>query len=294
MFIFKIVGPVLLILAGLFQFFIDHIWTDRRTKSYKNARKIYIGIVILAGIFSIITISVDHTKSKDTISYLTTLKKTADSTLAISEIRELEAKQDRSNLLKNIESLRQKLNPFIALAQSKYPNLETDDALRYLRQDLQELKNKTDNLQKQTTQLEKRVHYTNLLPQFRTRIIVALKEVLEKNQGQDIKINVIEEMGNRARHQLCEEIISILKEAGFKNINHIGQQSYWRGSLTALKFLTNENCENLARNLFSPFINQLFLTKPDARFDSNLQMYEFTIHLVGEPLFNSNGCVSFE
>lgn len=150
MFWLKLTGPILLILVSFFRVIIAHIWADRRTKKYKNVRRIYISTIILAGIFSIVTISIDDKKSSDTISYLSSLKDTADSTSAILESRELEAKQERKNLLSNIDSLQQMLDPFIKYAMKKYPNSKPNDALQHLENDIRNLKVKTNILEQKS------------------------------------------------------------------------------------------------------------------------------------------------
>ncbi|MDP2981722.1 MAG: hypothetical protein Q8O92_00140 [Candidatus Latescibacter sp.] len=166
MFLIKIISPILVLILTLVQFYIDHRWKDRRTKKYKYAKILFIVIIFVAVVFTIITTVIDYQNEQNTKKQLDDLKKLTILTDLNAVHREKQAISERESLKIKLVDLQDKLDPFLEIAKSKYPRLPTEEALKYLSQEIENIKQKTEIIESATKDRKLTEMQTNQLIAF--------------------------------------------------------------------------------------------------------------------------------
>ncbi len=135
--------------------------------------------------------------------------------------------------------------------------------------------------------------YRELSSNIKNEMTLLLKKLREQYNNVNVKISVTSEKGNQVRHRVAEEISAIIASARFdaKLAQPILRFSNDTSDVV-IKY--NENDTELVKDL-SKVLNLLFKgTSFLAKKDTNLQRYELQIIIAGDPLFSSNGTVTFQ
>ncbi len=132
MLVLKIVSQCIVGIASLIAILIDYKWHDKRKKLFKRLRLFLILLAILGLGFSVTLTVIDDRDKSTEISNL-------NSQLAMATDK-LDTIQESSKRVEN------KLQPFLDLAAYRFPDLDTNSALKKLRTELQLLNDRTDYL----------------------------------------------------------------------------------------------------------------------------------------------------
>ena len=204
----KILSPISIFGVFILNLIIDHYWRDKRTKRYKLTRKALIIVMILFTIVSVILI--------------------------------VESDSD-------LNELHKKIDPFIEIAQNKFPNKNIDNALKKLPNEfnmlnakLMEAKNERANLKVEINSLESKLDpfiklalnkYPNISIEEALEKLAGEIEILKKQSAELAKADKQIATQNIYRpliDHLRGDIISRLKSLGqkYKNYNILITVSY--------------------------------------------------------------------
>jgi len=277
----NILTPILICLIYLLQQFIEYKWHDKRTKKHKIIRRSLIFLIITLGGISIYNTIHQEITSKNLTKDLDEIKQTSKESILVSEDREKKAQQDRDE----IKSL---LTPFIEIAQSKYPSLDTNSALSRLILDMKEVK-----------ELATRDVYKSLSENSRKLLIEALKEYISKTKVSPPLIKFFIQQGNQNRYQVVLDLIEIFKAAKLKaSIGAMGlfPQS---GPQYGVEIHTNSNYANYVDGLFNVIskyyeMNLGIAVRDSKEWQKEGKFPDGEVHVIvsGIPLFSSNGKVN--
>ena len=135
--------------------------------------------------------------------------------------------------------------------------------------------------------------YCPISSEIRKEIVINMRRIRNKFRNLDIKISSTSDKGNRLRQRVAEEIAGILVSAGFeaKADSPIIRFSNDTSDVV-IKF--NENDTELVTDLCK-VLNRFFKhTSFSVNKNPNLQSGELQIIIVGDPLFSSDGTVTFQ
>ena len=171
----KIITLFLILSAGLFQIGLDNKWKDQRTKSHRRILRILVTTMILA---AILTIYLEYRgqRSADLLqNTVSEINKQTAKEIQIAEEREKHAQEDNKILQHQISNINAKIDPFIEMAKKRYPREEIDKALEKLIIDLNQLQEKTTNIDKQ---VHKTIEATKS-----PSLALTLKEIIKTETG---------------------------------------------------------------------------------------------------------------
>jgi hypothetical protein len=140
MLILKIITYLSAFCAAIGQFVLNYVVSNRESLIYKRTR---IGLFIMLALSlsaSIVLLVKEDMKSIDLSRQVVELKALIVSKDNNSIGREQKAQADRDKLLIELNSLNNKMEPFIVLARTKYPRADIDNALKNLLKEFNELK----------------------------------------------------------------------------------------------------------------------------------------------------------
>jgi hypothetical protein len=140
----KLLPLLLTLVAALLQFGLDQWWHDKRTIWNRRIRAILV-VMMVAG-----TLSAGYVVYRDQ---------------QYDEEREKDAKAAEASLHQQLDTLSSKLDPFLALAKSRFPDAAEDKALQRL----------LDELERRTQSLEQNAPRT-LTPEERLQLVELLKQ----------------------------------------------------------------------------------------------------------------------
>lgn len=289
--IIKILAPVIVILITLVQYYLDHKYSDRRSKKYRRMRIVFLIVISVALIFSSITIYLDDISSNDLKDQISSLQKYYEESDSLASLREDNAKLERNNLNKQIEELSTQLTPFLEIAVIKYPNLRPDEAMNQLQNEIKDIRKQTSALQEKTDYIENRNIYKPLERTLKNNMIHSLERIV--NIYPDIHLIISVETGNPLRQSIAEEIKEILNQSGITNLEIRPTTTYFTGVPSNCIIKVRKVDEDVAQIFFRPFTDNFFVTKPVGKFDDSLNKDSFILHIVGNPFFEKNGKVNF-
>jgi hypothetical protein len=130
---FKIILQLIVGIGLILTVILDYKWYDKRTIKFKSSRNVLLTLTLLALILSIInTYNDEIERNSEKIAHQKQLNNMIDS---LSEIKAISFE------------MTQQLEPIIQLAKSRYPNLETGDALKMVKKEIDSLENRTLELE---------------------------------------------------------------------------------------------------------------------------------------------------
>lgn len=277
----NIVVPILICLIYLLQQFVEYKWHDKRTNKHKIIRRFLIFLIIVLGGISIYTAINQEHNSKNLTKDLDEIKSNSKKSILISEEREKKAQQDRDE----IKSL---LKPFIEIAQTKYPSLDTNSALNRLVLDIKEVK-----------ELATRDIYKSLSENSRKELISTIKEYISKNNVNPPVIKFFVQQGNQNRYQVVLDLMEIFNVAKLTaKIEAMGlfPQS---GPQYGIEIHTNSNYANYIDGLFKVIskyyeMNVGLAVRDSKEWQKEGEFPKGEVHIIvsGIPLFSSNGKVN--
>lgn len=289
----KILSPILVILLTALQFYYDHKNSDRRTKRYKRTKIVFLIAIIIAMIFSGITIYIDHLNSLELNNEVSSLKNIQIISDSLAINRESGAKLERGNLEKQILKLQENLFPFINLALQKYPNKDSSEALKQFYQDIKQLKEKATQLEERTSYLESRDEYKEIDRELKEKLVDELRYI--QKTFDYIKFRIEVENGNIQRQKVAQEIKSIFVLSGFNDTKIQSQMSFGKGAPPSLVVKINKSDLAIAKLFFKSLKEYLFTNKTVITIDvnNNYEKSLIVIQLNGNPLFEKNGKITF-
>ena len=123
---------------------------------------------------------------------------------------------------------------------------------------------------------------------------IIIRDLQQIRNDYDIRVSVTSDKGNSSRHRIAEEVVEILVDAGFqakltKPIIRFSNDT----SDVVIKY--NENDTELVKD-FHKALNKLLFkeTSFSALKNMGMQRYELQIIIAGDPLFSSDGVITFQ
>jgi hypothetical protein len=140
----SLLALIFVLFIGILEFVLDYIWHDKRTKRHKTFRVVLLIVFIGSLATSGIVVYFDKQDSKRTsaelMKQISELKKQGNNISSSSKESEEKAHKDSLVLQSQIVDLKSKLEPFVEIAKSKYPNQNIDTALEKLQKEIIETK----------------------------------------------------------------------------------------------------------------------------------------------------------
>lgn len=140
MILLKLGVLITVVLIYVFQFVLDYKYPDKRTKRNKRVRIVLlVSLIALLGISAVMHIF-EERKATKLVTEISGLRSQNDSLIGLHHKSQEDARESTKSLLARIDTLGSKLDPFIKIAASKYPNLSVERALEKLKRDIAETK----------------------------------------------------------------------------------------------------------------------------------------------------------
>jgi hypothetical protein len=196
----KLVLHVLAVLMAILVALLDYRWSDKRTRRFKNTRTVLFILLIISLLLSVGVVVRDD---RDKRAELITLQQ-ALADLRIQGARADEAADQRGRQqAQQLEEIKQQLAPFLAIANERYPNSTTSDALHKLATEVKAIQGKT-------ALLEERSLPRSISNQAR----ISAASVLKAESGQEVSVSSV--WGDQEALQLALEIKGIFESSGWK------------------------------------------------------------------------------
>ncbi|TKS59645.1 MAG: hypothetical protein EWM73_03270 [Nitrospira sp.] len=151
MLLLKIAAPLLLLLAVVAQYLVDHVWHDKRTKWHRWTRAFLLVLQLAAGVGTGVVVVREHYASEENAAEVKYIREEAVKNADASAARDYKSQAELSGLQSQVRDLSGRLEPFVRIALKKYPGLPEGSALERLTVDLADLRTRT-------TRLERKVH----------------------------------------------------------------------------------------------------------------------------------------
>ena len=292
MIFFKIIAILIATGAGLLQIGLEYKWHDKRTKKHKIVRSFLIFLMIVGFLTASILVLFDDRQSELQVRTLTALKNSAEKATKDSETRELKAVEDRERIKQELEELQTQIKPVIKLATEKYPTLDINNALAKLSDDIQNLQEQNEELQKKTKDLTERDFFHPLNSRTKSTVLQRLNQIAGSARDRDIQITIVSESGNTNRQKVARQLVDILSESGFKTTGPSPTMTFSKGVLPAVRVAINPADEDIARQLafaLNPYLNVRFSGKAKNENEKG----KISIAIYGDPIFSEEGVVTF-
>jgi hypothetical protein len=139
------------------------------------------------------------------------------------------------------------------------------------------------------------ISYRPLQDSVRLELVNQLSSVHESSLDHAIKLSVSYEIGNIGRQRVTEELVDILKSAGFEIDGPSSQSTYFASNSGIPKAITigiNRDDLEMFKAIFKPLQSFLKVRFP---FDMRNEHAKgiISINIYGEPLFADDGTVTF-
>lgn len=121
----KIIAIIIATLSSLLQIGLEYKWKDKRKKSHKRIRRLLIALIIFSSFSAISLVIYDGKQAKHA--------------MLLADQRARKAQGDRERIQDKLDRLNRQIEPLIAIAKVKYPNLNSEKALLKLSQDLKRI-----------------------------------------------------------------------------------------------------------------------------------------------------------
>jgi len=278
--------------AGLLQIKLQPLTRGSQNKSHARLRLCLVSLIILGAIVAAALIISDDRQAASQIKALIDLKGTADKEASLAVDREKAAKTDRAELKQEISKLQSRMDPFLSLATARYPGVGPEKALERLAQDIQELKQRSEQLDARTQRLAERDFFRPLGPSLRQPIVSNLRRISGQFAVRNISVSISVESGHSGRQRVAKELVDILQEGGTQVSGPLPVMTFSKGVLPPVIIEMNPADEDIARALaevLNPFVKTVFSGKKKA----DIEAGKISIKLHGEPLFDENGVVTF-
>jgi hypothetical protein len=163
--VLKLVLQLLAVAVAVLGNNLDYIWSDRRTKIFKRGRiALYAVSAIFLMISGVVTVQDERAKEREADALRTQLEalRTAAADAA-HNMKERDAQQTKhenelkgqmAELLAGNHDLKKRLEPFETLLRQRYPGTAPEEGLQRLREDLQSLGKRTEDLESKTRDRE--------------------------------------------------------------------------------------------------------------------------------------------
>ena len=290
----KLLAPLVMLVIAVLRFTLQHRWRDKRTRKYKRTTT---GLVCLFVVGFLITVSIvvqDHRTSEQQDRRLIELLDAAETQAEEAEKREVEAKQERAMLQTEIGSLQSRLDPFVKIAQARYPEVNSDSALEQLSNEIAALRDKTTRLESATQQIASRDFFQPLDPLLRASVVEQLKSTRLKYQSINPSIYAWCDGGNRNRHLVAEELVQIFRDSGFVTDDPICGTTHSGNVLPPVGMTLNPQDTDLADDLASGLLSFLKVQQFVGKTTDERKRGTLTIEIHGDPLFWPDGSVTFK
>ena len=140
MLILKIITYLSAFCAAIGQYILDYVISDRESQIYKRTRVGLFVMLVLSLLASIGLLVKEDMTSNSLNKQVVELRAFIVSKDNDSVGREQKAQTDRDKLLIELNSLNNKMEPFINLARAKYPRADDNNALKNLLKEFNDLK----------------------------------------------------------------------------------------------------------------------------------------------------------
>lgn len=143
----EILTPILTLCLALAQLAIDHKWSDKRTRRYRQVRAVLVFLLFASTIATVIVVRNQSDENRGLADQVSAMR--VDSARQASEAAGsiAAARGEVASIDAEIRSLRLQLDPFVKAATARFPQLEPSSALQRLSDDLSALSTKTRQLE---------------------------------------------------------------------------------------------------------------------------------------------------
>lgn len=285
----KLLAPILVWVIALLQIALNMKWSERSWKQ-KSVTITLLFVMTLASGITVAIVVEDKQSRKELTTQLADLGTAAKA----AEERELEAKQERAGLQSELETMQSKLDPFVRIAQARYPDVSSEAALRRLATNISTLRRRTTSLETETRQLASREFYRPLDTSLEAGVVAALKSVQRKYSHLRLSASAFCETGNRNRQLVAEELVAVLRSAGIETEGLATGTTFSQRAPPSINLSVHPQDTELAQDVVTA-LDRLFV-KVQFAGTRNEELrrgtLKFAIH--GDPLFSSDGSVNFK
>lgn len=151
---------------------------------------------------------------------------------------------------------------------------------------------KISNLENQlesVRQVATRDIYRPLSPELREELVLALQRFKSQYSDFDMKLSITPEKNNRNRDYVAKDLASLFGDAGFE----VKATTPIITNLNGEVFITLNPADLKVANQLFQVIGKFINIKFQGREDRTLPRGTFKIHVAGDPLFSTEGIVSF-
>jgi hypothetical protein len=285
----KILMPVFMLGITLSTIFWGRHWKDEKRKSLK------IIIIFCAVALTLVNIWVIYNDSQDNkilLGKVSGLDKVLETESKTAKERDLDAKKDRVKLQDELTVIKSKLEPFVQIAQIRYPGIDADLALKKLAQEVDLLKNKAERIETRTEELASREVYRPLVSLLKEKVIADFKMIKEKYNERNLHVKLMFEGGNRNRQFISRDLAELFRLSEIKAEGPTSAITFPSkgGILPAAEMSHHPEDIDLAKDLaksINGFIGVMFQGKKDNKLEKGTVL----IHFYGNPQFSQEGVV---
>lgn len=159
-------------------------------------------LMIFAAVVTTIIVINDHNTANNIQKNINDIKISSEKAVSDAEEREEIAQYKRAEL-------KAMLDPFIKIAERKYPGTDTNLALSKLARDIEEVK-------EEVKELAARDIYHPLTNDKKQELLNILKTLCKRHQLSLPEIKLCIQQGNKNRNRVCEDFVNYLTLSGFR------------------------------------------------------------------------------
>ena len=287
--LWKILMPVFMLGITLSTTFWGRNWKEEKRKSLRIGIIFFAVALTLVNIWVIYNDSQDNKKLLDKVSGLKDVLRTESQT---AEERDRDAKKDRAKLQDELKVIKSKLEPFVQIAQTRYPDIDADLALKKLAKEVDLLKNKTERIETRTEELASREVYRPLVSLRKGKVIDDFKMIKEKYNERNLHVKLKFEGGNRNRQFISRDLAELFRLSEIKVEGPASVITFPSGEriLPAAEMRFHPEDIDLAEDL-AKSINVFISVRFEGIKDNKLEKGTLLIHFYGNPQFSQDGLV---
>ena len=292
MLVIKIISPILLLVISLLQIALEYkkYWRDKRTKKHKIARILLITLLFVCATFTVATVIIDHKASNDLNLQLSDLGEKSKQQILEARNHENIAIEQRKLLEDKIVALNERLDPFVKIASSRFPDIQDEKAaLDKLASELKMLESRTKRLEVDKEKERVRSTYQQPSVSLRNQVVSRLKStaILHEN----LVIMIVCELGDQQRLRVVKDLIEMIKAAGIA-VNLSTAQTFFREPPPPVRAVFNPDDEVLFHKVMSALEGYMGGEVTRTR-KKEVQPGMVILKFYGSPVFFANTGVEF-
>lgn len=240
----KLLAPLFTLLCALSSIGLQSKWRDKRTKWHRWVVWLLVIFTIGSALVTEYIVFDEHRSKEEMATALSQIQRKEDS-LLLESVRQ---SQQLAHLTQGQADLQQQLEPFKRIARGQHPTASTDEALRLL---ASELDARFSSLKRATFEAATLDVFRPLTAALRDSIIHSFTNLRDASLSGLLTVGLVCEEGNRDRELVADELLNVLRAAGFRvdGIRHVAILG--RGDASPRDLRCHPDNEGIARMLTS-------------------------------------------